>query len=256
MGKPLPPIMGDNKSSATLSSSPASTNSGGKSTDSQNSGYPGILLGISGGWLVARMILLGGVLFPLEIIAIVITAGVAHSKGGKGQKVTAKIIMGLAVLNLFIPGFNSWVKGIRDNQLNPNTEQSVLSGDKQSQTQINQPPDNPTTNIQPSGEILEWVKEKCPTEGIILNQKEQIIDIPEGYELCQQLLIIDDQMSNLGNNVTIGDRLYQTRRTNRTKVPAGRYKIIVGDISNSSGGGTFEDHRRMNNFPILVPINN
>jgi hypothetical protein len=114
-------------SGSAVSPAPAPASSGGTPTtskSSKNSGNSGILLGISGGWLVARMFLFGGALWLLEIIAIVITAGVAHSKGGKGQKVTAKIIIGLAVLNLFIPGFNSWVKGIRDNQLNTNTEQS------------------------------------------------------------------------------------------------------------------------------------
>ncbi|MGA1050623.1 MAG: hypothetical protein ACO3TG_03945 [Minisyncoccia bacterium] len=104
----------------------APANSGGKTPNSQKSVSPGILLGISGGWLVARMFLLGGSLWILEIIAVIIAAGIAHSKGGKGQKVTAKIIIILAVLNFFIPGFNSWVKGIRDNQLNPSPpEQST-----------------------------------------------------------------------------------------------------------------------------------
>lgn len=104
----------------------APANSGGKTPNSQKSVSPGILLGISGGWLVARMFLLGGSLWILEIIAVIIAAGIAHSKGGKGQKVTAKIIIILAVLNFFIPGFNSWVKGIRDNQLNPPGEMSPI----------------------------------------------------------------------------------------------------------------------------------
>jgi hypothetical protein len=96
------------------------------STASINTAVPGILLGMGGSWLVARMFLFGGALWLLEIVAIVVISGVAHSKGGKGQKVTAKIIIGLAVLNLFIPGFNSWVKEIRDNQLNPSPpEQST-----------------------------------------------------------------------------------------------------------------------------------
>lgn len=111
---------------STAPTSPAPANSGGKTPNSQKSVSPGILLGISGGWLVARMFLLGGSLWILEIIAVIIAAGIAHSKGGKGQKVTSKIIIILAVLNFFIPGFNSWVKGIRDNQLNPSPpEQST-----------------------------------------------------------------------------------------------------------------------------------
>ena len=111
---------------STAPTSPAPANSGGKTPNSQKSVSPGILLGISGGWLVARMFLLGGSLWILEIIAVIIAAGIAHSKGGKGQKVTSKIIIILAVLNFFIPGFNSWVKGIRDNQLNPPEEMSPI----------------------------------------------------------------------------------------------------------------------------------
>jgi hypothetical protein len=116
-------------SGSAVSPAPAPASSGGASsasTASKNSGNSGILLGVSGGWLVARMFLFGGALWILEIIAIVITAGFAHKNGNKGQKKIAWIIIFFAGVNLFIPGFNSWVKGIRDNQLNPSPpEQST-----------------------------------------------------------------------------------------------------------------------------------
>ena len=111
------------------SPAPASGNSTASSKKaSQNavSPGPGVLLGISGGWLIARMFLFGGSLWLLEIIAIATMAGFAHSKGGKGQKKFAKAIIGFAILNLLFPGLNSWIKGFRESQLNPpTTEQSA-----------------------------------------------------------------------------------------------------------------------------------
>jgi hypothetical protein len=108
-------------SGSAVSPAPAPASYGGASsasTASKNSGNSGILLGISGGWLVTRMIFVGGVLFPLEIIAIIVTAGFVYPKGGKTQKRFATAIIAIAILNLFIPGINPGVKQIRETQLN------------------------------------------------------------------------------------------------------------------------------------------
>lgn len=104
----------------------APANSGGKTPNSQKSVSPGILLGMSGGWLITRMILLGGVLFPLEIIAIIVTAGFVYPKGGKVQKRFATTIIVIAILNLFIPGINPGVKQVRETQLNPPEEMTPI----------------------------------------------------------------------------------------------------------------------------------
>lgn len=116
-------------STAPTSPAPAMGNSTASSKKaSQNAGapVPGILLGMSGGWLITRMILLGGVLFPLEIIAIIVTAGFVYPKGGKVQKRFATTIIVIAILNLFIPGINPGVKQIRETQLNPPEEMTPI----------------------------------------------------------------------------------------------------------------------------------
>lgn len=107
---------GSNTSSSTNSSpAPAGNSSGMKIT----SASPGLLLAGSGGWLLARMFLFGGALWPIEAIAILIADGFAYNQGGKGQKKLAILIMALAGINLLFPGFNQGVKGLRESQLNP-----------------------------------------------------------------------------------------------------------------------------------------
>jgi hypothetical protein len=112
------------------------------------SASPGVLLGVSGGWLLARMFLFGGALWPIEAIAILVADGFAYAQGGKGQKKLALLIMVLAGINLFFPGFNQGVKDVRETQINPpapieqeapappveepppSTEKAVISGEK------------------------------------------------------------------------------------------------------------------------------
>lgn len=112
------------------SPAPAAGSTG--ATKKQNAGAPGpgVLLGLSGGWLVTRMIFLGGVLLPLEIIAIIIAAGFVYPKGGKVQKRFATAIIVVALLNLFVPGINPGVKQIRETQLNTTEEMSPIVIDK------------------------------------------------------------------------------------------------------------------------------
>ncbi len=142
-----------NPSSSTTSSSNSSKTSSpsspapagkGKGVSLPSGTFPHLLLGVSGGWLLARMLLFGGALLPLEIIAILIGAGVSHFTGG--NKPLSKLVMGVALLNFFIPGLNPGVKQIREAQLNPpapieqvappveepppSTERVVVSGKK------------------------------------------------------------------------------------------------------------------------------
>jgi hypothetical protein len=185
-------------SGSAVSPAPAPASSGGASsasTASKNSGNSGVLLGISGGLLIARMFLFGGALWLLEIIVIVITAGFAHSKGGKGQKVTAKIIILLAVLNLFIPGFNSWVKGIRDNQLNPS------------------PPEQSAQQEQVAPAPLE---ETISTERVVVSGRKITLtgdgtysDIPLGIKsLCFSHWGIKDGSTNVPQQISINGEIF------------------------------------------------
>jgi len=118
-----------NSTSVTPSPAPASGNSKTASSNkaSQNSGapVPGVLLGLSGGWLVARMFFFGGTLWLIEIIAISVAAGFVYPNG-KGQKKFATAIIAVALLNLFVPGINPWIRNLRESQLNPPGEMASI----------------------------------------------------------------------------------------------------------------------------------
>lgn len=212
MGKPLPPVMGGRKKPSTStspSSSPAPATSGGTAsanTASKNSGNSGILLGVSGGWLVARMFLFGGALWLLEITAIVITAGVAHKNGNKGQKKIAWIIIALTVLNLFIPGFNSWVKGIRDNQLNPS------------------PPEQSTKQQEQAAPAP--VEETISTERVVVSGRKITLTgdgtytVPSGKKsLCFENLGMKDGSSKKSQYLTINGIEYSALGTECHSLP-------------------------------------
>lgn len=116
---------GSNTSSST-NSSPAPTSNGSGGMKFPSGASPSALLAVSGGWLLARMFLFGGALLPIEAIAILVADGFAYTQGGKGQKKLALLIMAVAAINLFFPGFNQGIKNIRETQLNPPGEMTPI----------------------------------------------------------------------------------------------------------------------------------
>lgn len=210
-----------NSTSVTPSPASAAGNSKTASSNkaSQNSGapVPGVLLGLSGGWLVARIFLFGGSLWLLEIIAMVAMAGFSHSKGGKVQKRVATAIIAVALLNLFVPGINPWIKSLRESQLHPPppTEQSA------GQEQVNPSP-SPTPTPRATHRVI------ASGEVIVLD-RNKAITIPEGRKsLCFSYLgIPGDKMVN--QKVKIGEEIFSEMGT------------VCKDISHLSG-----------NLPIVI----
>lgn len=188
-------------------SSPAPAGKG-KGVSLPSGTSPNLLLGLSGGWLLARMLLFGGALLPLEIIAILIGAGVSHFGGNKPL---SKLVMGVALLNFFIPGLNPGVKQIREAQLNPPpTEQSA------GQEQVNPSP-SPTPTPRATHRVV------ASGEVIVLDG-DKAITIPEGRKsLCFSYLgIPGDKMVN--QEVKIGEEIFSEMGT------------VCEDISHLSGG--------------------
>jgi hypothetical protein len=72
------------------------------------------------------MFLFGGALWPIEAISILVADGFAYNQGNKGQKKLALLIMAIAGINLFFPGFNQGVKNVRETQLNPPGEMAPI----------------------------------------------------------------------------------------------------------------------------------
>lgn len=189
------------RTSPSPSPTPASGSTGANSSPaSQNTGgpAPGVLLGLSGGWLIARMFFFGGTLWLIEIIAIATMAGFAHSKGGKGQKKFAKAIIGFAILNLLFPGLNSWIKGFRESQLNPpTTEQSA------GQEQI-------TQSLTPSPNP-DWRRETLPSSNkAIVIERSGTIVLPEGKK---RLFFshMGDETGDLSPVITIAGKDYSAK---------------------------------------------
>lgn len=248
MGKPLPPVMGGRKKTSTSTAHPPSPTPAAGSTvansspASQNTGgpAPGVLLGLSGGWLIARMFFFGGTLWLIEIIAIATMAGFAHSKGGKGQKKFAKAIIGFAILNLLFPGLNSWIKGFRESQLNPpTTEQSA------GQEQV-----NPSPSPTPTPEV--WDSTQFSDRGgILLDKPSQEISIPPDSELCMSELIDPDTGGNLLQRVTVGTDEYNTRMSKCWDISTGKISIQVG---HPEGAVIGDEYKRFGGkLPVIRP---
>jgi len=167
-----------NSTGGTTTPSPAPASGNAKTassnTASQNAGgpAPGVLLGLSGGWLVTRMIFLGGVLLPLEIIAIIIAAGFVYPKGGKVQKRFATAIIVVALLNLFVPGINPGVKQIRETQLNTTEEMSPIVIDKDGVYELPNRPLKVCFTMTGDPKINFYLDNRVNIDGTIFVQRE------------------------------------------------------------------------------------
>lgn len=133
MGKPLPPIMGDSKkstpptstTSSATSSSSAPANGGGSGMKLPSGTTPNLLLGLSGGWLLARMLLFGGILPNGEIFVLAIITLIAV---GLNRKIwVPALIIGIILLVHFLhPTLNQDVKAVRENKVNPPGEMAPI----------------------------------------------------------------------------------------------------------------------------------
>ena len=231
------------KSRTPPSPAPASGNSKTASSNkaSQNSGapVPGVLLGLSGGWLVARMFFFGGTLWLIEIIAISVAAGFVYPKGGKVQKRFATAIIAVALLNLFVPGINPRIKSLRESQLNPPppTEQSVGQEEQVA-------PPSPTPEVWDSTQFSD-------RGGIILDKPSQEIFIPLDSELCISELIDPDTGGNLLQRVTVGTDEYNTRMSQCWDISPGKISILVG---HPEGAVIEDEYKRFGGkLPVIRP---
>lgn len=187
--------------STTSSPAPASgSNTASSKTVLQSTGSPGVLLGLSGGWLVARMFFFGGTLWLIEIIAISVAAGFVYPKGGKVQKRFATAIIAVALLNLFVPGLNPWIKGLRDSQLNPPTiEQSADQPQQVSPAPVEETPS--TERVVVAGRKITLTGDGTYT-------------IPAGRKsLCFTHLGIHDGSTRVPQEIKIGDEIFNTLGT-------------------------------------------
>ena len=231
MGKPLPPVMGGRKKASTSTSTTSSPSSSPAPAGNSGSGMkipsasPGVLLGVSGGWLLARMLLFGGALLPLEIIAILIGAGVSHFTGG--NKLLSKLVMGIALLNFFFPGLNPGVKQIREAQLNPPApvEQEAPA-----------PP----------------VEEPPSTERVVISGKKITLtgdgnySIPKGRKsLCFTNLGMKDGSSNTSQYMTLNGKEYISLGTECHDLPEDLEGKVIVDFFPGKEYGTPEGVKKL-----------
>ncbi len=190
------------------------------------SASPGLLLGLSGGWLLARMFLFGGALWPIEAIAILVADGFAYTQGGKGQKKLALLIMALAGINLFFPGFNQGVKNVRETQINPPA---------------------------PIEQVAPPIEEAPPsTERIVVSGKKITLtgdgtySVPKGKKsLCFTNLGMKDGSSNKSQYLTINGVEYISLGTECHDLPENLEGKVVIDFFPDKEYGTPEGVRKL-----------
>ncbi|MEY2986200.1 MAG: hypothetical protein RJB24_429 [Candidatus Parcubacteria bacterium] len=213
--------------STTSSPAPASASS---NKASQNSGapVPGVLLGLSGGWLVARMFFFGGTLWLIEIIAISVAAGFVYPKGGKVQKRFATAIIGIVLLNLFVPGINPGVKQIRETQLNTTEEMYPIVIDKDGVYEL---PNRPLkVCFTKTGDINESLVHKVLIQDILFSQHEDgcqnLTKTVQGKTVSISLLSGQPYSQEVKDRIGMND--VNNNYEYYKKVGFGHYPIIQG----------------------------
>lgn len=242
------------------SSSPA-TAAGNSTTatpsTAQNAGgpAPGVLLGISGGWLVAvAPWVFGGSLgfllatimrlLPVHWGALVFFSilGVGASffvKEGSFRKWGRRafgVVIILHILSAWVaPDAPKSVEGLQ-----PGT--SILTPSPAQEEQV--APPSPTPEVWDSTQFSD-------RGGIILDKPSQEIFIPLDSELCISELIDPDTGGNLLQRVTVGTDEYNTRMSQCWDISPGKISILVG---HPEGAVIEDEYKRFGGkLPVIRP---
>lgn len=217
---------GNSSTTSSPPSSPAPA-SGGSNGMKIPSASPGLLLGLSGGWLLARMFFFGGALGPIEASAILIADGFAYKNGGKGQKKLAALIIGFTALNLVFPGIIPWIRGFREAQINPPAPVEQVA-----------PP--PVEEPPPSTERVVVSGKKITLTG------DGTYSIPKGRKsLCFTNLGMKDGSSNTSQYMTLNGKEYISLGTECHDLPEDLEGKVIVDFFPGKEYGTPEGVRKL-----------